>query len=150
MNKRITAMIALVLAFVMALVDPVRVLADTTPVYISDVKVGMGKKASEAEAALKGYTIVTNNSGKYVDFNDNAGGWGSKGEMVVYIGYQTTTDRDEAVSDIALMNMKGAYNAKPKYKKEKGCRTVERSAVRRLFLCNPFVTGTGYNADKIG
>ena len=111
MKKRLTAIIAIVLAFVMALVDPVRILADTTPVYISEIKVGMGKKASEAEKALEGYTIVTDDKGNKVDFNDNAGGGlGSKGDKVVYIGIKTTTDRSDAITDIALMNMKGGYS----------------------------------------
>ena len=110
MKRHLTAVIAVILAFVMAFADPVRVLAEDPQIYISDLKVGMGKKASDAENALKGYTIITGADGEYVDFNDNAGGgWASKGEKVVYIGYRTTGSKDEAITDIALMNMKGGY-----------------------------------------
>ncbi|MBR6702828.1 MAG: hypothetical protein IKI78_06765, partial [Clostridia bacterium] len=49
--------------------------------------------------------------GNPVDLNKDAGGgMGSKGEKVVYLGYKTTTDRKEAVTDLALMNMKGGYS----------------------------------------
>ena len=110
MKRNLTAVIAVILALVMAFADPVRVLAEDPQIYISDLKVGMGKKAADAENALKGYTIITGADGKYVDFNDNAGGgWASKGEKVVYIGYRTTGSKDEAITDIALMNMKGGY-----------------------------------------
>ena len=106
MRHRLTAMIAMVLVFVMAFADPMRVLADSQPVYLSDVKVGMGKSSGDAEKALtsEGYTIVTDDKGNKVDFNNNAGGWGSKGDRVVYIGYKTTTERDDAITDLALMN----------------------------------------------
>ena len=71
----------------------------------------MGKSTSEAAGALEGYTIVTDDFGNKVDFNSNAGGgWGSKGDKVVYIGYKTTTERKDAITDIALMNMKGSYS----------------------------------------
>ena len=71
----------------------------------------MGKSSGAAAAALEGYTIISDKNGNYIDFNNNAGGgWGSKGEKVVYIGYKTTTDRQNAITDIALMNMKGGYS----------------------------------------
>ena len=113
MRHRLTAMIAMILVFVMAFADPMRVLADSQPVYLSDVKVGMGKSSGDAEKALtgEGYTIVTDDKGNKVDFNNGAGGGlGSKGDRVVYIGYKTTTERDDAITDLALMNMKGGYS----------------------------------------
>ena len=112
MKKFITVMTAVVMAFIMAFINPVQTFASNadSAVYISEFKVGMGKNASTAEAALEGYTIITDGNGNKVDFNDNAGGgWGSKGEKVVFIGYKTTSNRSEAVTDIGLMNMKGGY-----------------------------------------
>ncbi|MBP5781613.1 MAG: hypothetical protein J6X34_10340, partial [Clostridia bacterium] len=38
------------------------------------------------------------------------GGLGSKGEKAVYLGYKTTKNRSEAITDLALMNMKGGYS----------------------------------------
>ncbi|MGX8680434.1 MAG: hypothetical protein ACSW8B_03505, partial [bacterium] len=93
--------------------NPAKILAagTTEPVYISEIRVGMGKSSSAAENALAGYTIVTDDKGNKVDFNSKAGGgWGSKGEKVVYIGFKTTTEPKIAITDIALMNMKGNYS----------------------------------------
>ena len=107
-----TVIVSLLLSVVMALMNPLKTMASNTDsaVYISEFKVGMGKKADEAKNALEGYTIITDTNGNYVDFNDNAGGGlGSKGDRVVYIGYKTTANSANAITDIALMNMKGGY-----------------------------------------
>ena len=97
--------LALVLSIIMATLLPVQVYADK-PDYISEIKIGMGNSASEAKAALDGYTILD------CDLNQNAGStsYGAKGNKAVYLGYKTTKVRDEAVTDIALMNMKGGYD----------------------------------------
>ncbi|MBR6361455.1 MAG: hypothetical protein IKS04_06625, partial [Clostridia bacterium] len=110
--KKITMIItALVMALLIAATIPAQVFADSIPEYISEVKIGMGKKASDAKAALNGYIILSDAKGNPVDLNKDAGGgMGSKGEKVVYLGYKTTTDRKEAVTDLALMNMKGGYS----------------------------------------
>ena len=108
-----TSFVSLTLAVIMALMNPVKALASNTAetVYLSEIRVGMGKSSSEAANALEGYTIVTDDKGNKVDFNSDAGGgWGSKGEKVVYIGFKTTTSRKDAITDIALMNMKGSYS----------------------------------------
>ena len=65
--KRIrTSIVSLILAAVMALMSPMQIMASETKaaVYISEIRVGMGKKAAEAESALEGYTIVTDAAGK--------------------------------------------------------------------------------------
>ena len=80
--------------------------------YLSEVKIGFGKTAEEAEKALDGYTILKDGNTP-VDLNQKAGGGrGSKGERVVYLGFKTTTDRSEAITDLAVMNMKGGYSVK--------------------------------------
>ncbi len=100
------AIIAVFMAVLMGTLLPVQVFADT-PDYISEVKVFMGDySAAESE----GYTLLGNGSNP-VDLNQNAGGGlGSKGEKAVYLGYKTTQVRSEAISDLALMNMKGGYD----------------------------------------
>ncbi|MBR3620357.1 MAG: hypothetical protein IKN56_02525 [Clostridia bacterium] len=112
--KKITMIItALVMALLIAATIPAQVFADSIPEYISEVKIGMGKKAADAKAALNGYKILSDAKGNPIDLNNDAGGgWGSKGEKVVYLGYKTTADRKEAVTDLALMNMKGGYSTK--------------------------------------
>ena len=80
--------------------------------YISEVKIGVGKTAGEAEKSLDGYVILQKD-GKNADLNAGAGGGiGSKGERVVYLGYKTTSERSEAITDLAVMNMKGGYSVK--------------------------------------
>ena len=100
------AIISVFLAVLMATLLPVQVLADT-PDYISDVKIFEGDySAAEAE----GYTLLKDGNNP-VDLNQNAGGGlGSKGEKAVYLGYKTTKDKNDAITDLALMNMKGGYD----------------------------------------
>ena len=104
MKKITKAFIAVILAILIGTLFPAQVFADT-PDYISEVKIGMGKTEDEAKAALKGYTVLDMNLNK-----DAGGGTGSQGEKAVYLGYKTTSDRKDAITDLALMNMKGGYN----------------------------------------
>ncbi len=97
----------MLLAVLMATLMPAQVLADT-PEYISEVKVGVG---SYKELENDGYTILKNDKGKAIDLNTDAGGGvGSEGDQAVYLGYKTTTVRNDAITDLALMNMKGGYS----------------------------------------
>ncbi len=98
--------LAVLMAVLIGTLFPVQVFADT-PDYISEVKVFAGDyDAAESE----GYTLLKNGDNP-VDLNQKAGGGlGSKGEKAVYLGYKTTKDRSEAITDLALMNMKGGYS----------------------------------------
>ena len=100
------AIIAVFMAVLIGTLLPVQVFADT-PDYISEVKVFMGDySAAESE----GYTLLKDGSNP-VDLNQNAGGSiASKGEKAVFLGYKTTKKADEAITDLALMNMKGGYD----------------------------------------
>ncbi len=116
MKKRsICAFVAAALSAVMIMLPPMQVMAaETEPVtateYISEVRIGVGKTMEEAEKSLEGYTILKNGDNN-ADLNEKAGGgMGSQGERVVLLGYKTTTDKSEAVTDLALMNMKGGYS----------------------------------------
>ena len=113
-NKTVFAFIASVMSAVTIMLPPMQVMAaaqDAAPTeYISEVRIGVGKNMFDASNSLEGYTILRNGE-KAVDLNENAGGgFGSKGDRVVLIGYKTTTDRKEAITDLALMNMKGGYS----------------------------------------
>ena len=100
------AVIAVFMAVLMGTLLPVQAFADT-PDYISEIKIFAGDY-SVAEA--EGYTLLKNGSNP-VDLNQNAGGGlGSKGEKAVYLGYKTTKESGEAITDLALMNMKGGYD----------------------------------------
>ena len=98
--------IAVFMAVLMGTLLPVQVFADT-PDYISEVKVFMGDYSS---AEAEGYTLLKDGNNPF-DLNDDAGGSiASKGEKAVYLGYKTTKDRNDAITDLALMNMKGGYD----------------------------------------
>ena len=83
--------------------------------YISEVKVGIGKTEQEAKSELlaEGFTILSKD-GKYADLNYEAGSdaAGARGQKIVYLGYKTTTDAKEAITDLAVMNMRGGYSVK--------------------------------------
>ena len=110
MRKISKVIIALWLALLMAALLPVQVFA-ASPKYISEVKIGMGATVKEAEKALKDYTILKYN-GKYADLNEDAAPVVSSGyeeEKVVLLGYKTTYSKDDAITDLAVMNMEGDY-----------------------------------------
>ena len=117
MKKNVfVTLLSVVLALLMATIPSLQIAAaeneNRLVVYLSEVRIGVGKTSEEAEKALEGYTILKDGNTN-VDLNQNAGGGiGSKGERVVYLGYKTTTDRAEAITDLAVMNMKGGYSVK--------------------------------------
>ena len=97
--------VSVFLALLTAAFTPLRVLADAAPVYISEVMVGMGETPKEAKKALtdKGFTVLDR------DLNEGAGSV-YKTDKYVYIGYKTTKDANEAITDLAVMNMNGGYS----------------------------------------
>ena len=109
MKRLSQSILAVFLAVLMGMLPTVRAFAAETesPDYISEVKIFMGDySAAEAE----GYTLLKDGNNP-VDLNQNAGGGlGSKGDKAVYLGYKTTKNRSEAITDLALMNMKGGYD----------------------------------------
>ena len=102
------ALIAVILAVLMATLMPAQVFADT-PDYISEIKIYQG---SFDKAAGEGFTILNGSDGNPVDLNQGSGSTdtGAKGNKKVYLGYKTTKSRKEAITDLALMNMKGGYD----------------------------------------
>ncbi len=107
-------LIALLLAVLTATILPAQVFADSAPKYISEIKLGEGKTITEAQQGLSGYEIVNDKSTYYYNVNELAVGddKNSKGDRVVLIGYKTTNKREEAITDIALMNMKGGFSVR--------------------------------------
>ena len=108
MKRLSRVIIALILAVLMAGLMPAQVFADT-PDYISEIKIYAG---SYKDAEKEGYTILNGEDGKPVDLNQGSGSndTGAKGDKAVYLGYKTTKSRSEAITDLALMNMKGGYD----------------------------------------
>ncbi len=82
--------------------------SDDSKLYISEVKLGMGNTEEEAAKALvdAGFFIMQKD-GKPVDLNKGAS---DERPRVVYLGYKTTTDPNDGITDLAVMNMNGGYS----------------------------------------
>ena len=120
MKKITTVITSVILCVTMLILGPAQVAASAAEsakkTYISEVKVGMGVKSEEAakELLAEGFTILTDDSGQYADLNKDAGSKSilKKGpnQKIVYLGYKTTEDADDAITDLAVMNMDGGYS----------------------------------------
>ena len=120
MKKLLTAITSAVLCMTMLILAPTQVVAsaadNTEKKYISDVKVGMGVTSDQASKELldEGYTILKDDSGNYADLNKDAGAASpmkaGPNQKIVYLGYKTTADVNDAVTDLAVMNMDGGYS----------------------------------------
>ena len=97
--KRLKKWTAILMAVIMGVLAPVRTFAADGK-YVSDVMVYQAGSFEEAKAGLEGlgYEIVK-------DSNLNA-----TLSTGVYLGYKTTDNPSEAVTDIAAMNMTGNYS----------------------------------------
>ena len=84
--------------------------------YISEIKIGMGETADQASKELldEGYTILKDDSGNYADLNKDAGSKSilkeGPNQKIVYLGYKTTANARDAITDLAVMNMRGGYS----------------------------------------
>ena len=107
-KRRFFAAVALLLTALMILLLPAQKIAaaeeEQETLYIKEIMLGYGKNADEAAKSLVGYEILKNGE-NYANLNE-----GSGKNTVVLLGYKTTANRDEAITDIAAMNMKGGYS----------------------------------------
>ena len=119
MKKIAIILIALVLCIIMAALAPAQVMAAANgngTQYVSEVKVGMGTTSEEAAAELlaEGYTILLDADGAYSDLNYKSGSESimktGPRHRVVYLGYKTTDNPKDAITDLAVMNMNGGYS----------------------------------------
>lgn len=109
MKRLLKTITAVVLAVLMGTVPCVKALAAKAegPDYIKEVKLFYG---DPSQAAAEGYTLLKDGDNP-ADLNQKAGGGiGSKGNVAVYLGYKTTKKASEAITDLAVMNMKGGYD----------------------------------------
>ena len=120
MKKLRTVITSALLCATMVFTLPAQVIASAEEPeekqYISEVKVGMGETSEEAakELLAEGYTILTKDDGKYADLNEKAGSKSilkeGPNQKIVYLGYKTTEDAGDAITDLAVMNMNGGYS----------------------------------------
>ena len=97
-STKIISLILTVLMLVTAL--PITVFAAKQETYIKEIRISTASTADAAKKFLtdNGYTVVD------TDLNQKTG------KDCVYIGYKTTTNPDEAITDISLMQMDGGYS----------------------------------------
>ena len=110
---KITRMIvALVLTLTIAMIVPLQTSAANGGKYVSEVYVAYGKDAEEAKKTLsdKGFTPVEGN------LNDG-------GKTYAMMGYKTTDDIRDSITDLAVMNMHGDYSVEEYKKLLKGQKT---------------------------
>ena len=119
-KKILTAITSVVLCMTMLILSPIQIVASAAGneqnKYISEVKVGMGETSEQASKELlaEGYTILKDDSGNYADLNKDAGSKSilkeGPNQKIVYLGYKTTSDANDAITDLAVMNMRGGYS----------------------------------------
>ena len=99
--KKSTKIISLILTVLMLVTAlPITAFAAKQETYIKEIRIST---ASTADAAKK---WLTDNGYIVVDTDLNQ----KTGKDYVYIGYKTTTNPDEAITDISLMQMDGGYS----------------------------------------
>ena len=155
--RTVTALILLVSVLA---VSPLQTVFAAETQYISEVKLSYGSTPEEAAQALEkdGYTIVTYGDvyknkkvdekyQKFADFNQG-GGSAFKSNVVVYMGYKTTTDKNDAITDISLMNMKGGYSFTEYEKLMEQYRDSQIKPLVNRFLVTVNEYRTNYNSAE--
>ena len=105
-KKSISALISIVLVLTLCVTTCTSAFAATSSKkYIKEMIISYGETADEAKKWL------TDNDYEVLDNNLNEGADATLStERAVYIGYKTTDNKDEAITDMKLMNMKGSYS----------------------------------------
>ena len=119
MKRLLMIFTSALLCMTMLVIGPAQVLASAADSneqkYISEVKIGMGETSEQASKELleEGYTILKD-GGEYADLNKDAGSKSALKEgpnqKIVYLGYKTTANASDAITDLAVMNMRGGYS----------------------------------------
>ena len=104
--KLFTKIVGILLSLLILVSAPMQVLA-ATPEYVSDLRISVADTEEKAKAQLceMGYTVFDG------DLNAGAGKTSTlSNKKYVYLGYKTTSDSKEAITDISVMNMNGSYS----------------------------------------
>ena len=107
MKKALSALISVVLAVTLCVTTCTSAFAATFngKEYVKEMIISYGKTEEEAKKWLtdNDYEVIDNN------LNDGADDYIST-KRAVYVGYKTTDNADEAITDMKVMNMKGGYS----------------------------------------
>ena len=97
--KFLKVLISMVLVMTMCMTMMMPASAGRATYYLSDLKMAEAATADEAKNMLTeaGFTVL--------DKNLNPGG-----DKVVYLGYKKSTNVDDAITDVKVMNMDGGFN----------------------------------------
>ena len=97
--KFLKVLISMLLVVTMCMTMMMPASAGRVTYYLSDLKMAEANTADEAKKLLTdaGFTVL--------DKNLNPGG-----DKVVYLGYKKSTNIDDAITDIRVMNMNGGFN----------------------------------------
>ncbi|GEM_PF-1773645 len=109
MKRFVRDLTAVLMAVVMFMCSSIGVFAAQDS-YISDIKIGYGEEGRKALAAA-GYNVwnIDANKGGIYTERDEDGKETDYGNAV-YIGYKTTMVKEDAITDIGVMNMTGNYS----------------------------------------
>lgn len=104
MKKLTRISIAALMAAIMAVMLPLQSFAAGSELYISEVVIETGSSADEAKQKLTdaGYKVYDCNISNCENEDGTCG--------YMYIGYKTTSDRNDAITDMRLMHMGGGYS----------------------------------------
>ena len=102
MKKTLRRVLSLVLIVSLLLVSNLQVFAATEEVYLSDLRIIYAEDYNEAKEILSGTDFKD-----YKLLNENLNE-GTK-EIGVWLAYKTTTDIDDAITDLSVMQMDGGY-----------------------------------------
>ena len=126
-------------------VQPIQAAAASTQ-YLSEVIISYGRTDDEAKNWLtdNGYKVVNQNLNEGGEGGSDALSWlGLASEKrSVYLGYKTTTNADEAITDMKIMNMNGGYSYEAY---EKVLKELEQQKTH--FLENIMAALTEYRAN---
>ena len=97
--KILKVLISMILVATMCVTMMMPASAGRATYYLSDLKMAEAKTADEAKKLLTdaGFTVLDKN------LNPD-------GDKVVYLGYKKSTNVDDAITDVKVMNMNGGFN----------------------------------------
>lgn len=122
LKKRIKRYLAVTLVVVIAILAATMVFADNQYVYVEDIKMATGTDEAAVKKQLTdaGYTVADRNlcdgNGQYA-----------------YLGYKTTDDVNEAITDIRLMNMSSGFKMMD-YRALQSAYNVQLNSMAKQFM----------------
>ena len=140
MKKTIKGLISIILVFCILSGSIVTAFAASDEVYLADLRLIYADSYEEAklivlETKLEGYTVYNQN------LNANTGRTG------VWLAYKTTTNVDDAITDISIMQMNGGYSV-GNYQEMIEKSRLEYLGMGKIYLEAVKYFTKAYNADN--